>query len=129
MKARCNLAVLRLIQRAFNMLVRFGPDEYELKTSWGASREFLKLIGDPLDFAFRAYNGERVWDAETCVRAIWIGQKHAGGKLTFDEVGELCQKHGIVNYMAVANDFLIELVSGGQDTEKESEKKAQAASE
>lgn len=111
------------------MLVRFGPDEYELKTSWGASREFLELIGDPLDLAFRAYSGEKVWNSETCVRAIWIGQKHAGGELTFDEVGELCQKFGIVNYLSVANDFLIELVSGGQDAEADAEKKAEAASE
>lgn len=99
-----------------SLTVRFGPDEYELKASWAASQEFDQKIGDPLQMAMKMHaSGEHVFTAKTAVRAIWIGMKHAGGKLTESEIGELCHKGGMVNYLAVANGFLISLVSGGPE--------------
>ena len=98
------------------LTVRFGADEYDLATTWAASREFDDKIGDPLQMAMRLNTDPHgVFTATTAVRAIWIGIKHAGGKLTESEVGELCHANGIINYLQVANGLLISLVSGGPE--------------
>ena len=101
--------------------VKFGADEYELGATWGASKEFNRLIGDPLKMALDTGNGEQVFSAETTVKAIWIGLKHGGNKLTEDETGELCHKFGIVGYYAVATGYLVSLVSGDADLEADTE--------
>lgn len=105
-----------------SLTVRFGADEYEMKTSWAASQEFDKRIGDPLQMAMKLHQGDvSVFRADSVVRAIWIGIKHGGGKLTENEVGELCHKNGIVNYIAIAQGYLFALVSGGPEDAEEDE--------
>jgi hypothetical protein len=108
--------------------VKFGADEYTLKSTWKASEEFDSLIGDPLQLSLKLHaTGVHVLSAKTIVLAIWIGLKAAGEKLSKDEVGELCHEHGLVNYLKVANAYMIDMVNNGpedaQDEKGEPDKK------
>lgn len=106
-----------------SVTVRFGADEYDLKGSWAASQEFDQKIGDPLQMALKLnQEGNAGFTSRSIVKAIWVGMKHAGHKLTEGEVGELCAKHGIINYLQAANAYLIMLVTGGpEEAEEEGE--------
>ena len=105
------------------LTVKFGADEYYLKASWGAAREFAVSIGDPLQLSYDSVEGKQIFSAESIVRAIWIGLKHAGESFSYNEVGDLCHKFGIVNYHAIAAGYLVALITSpaaddGDDVEK-----------
>jgi hypothetical protein len=93
------------------LTVKFGADEYTLKASWGAAREFALFIGDPLQLSYDGAGGKQVFSAESVVRAIWIGLKHSGERFSYNEVGDLCHQFGIVNYTAIAAGYLVALVT------------------
>ncbi len=109
--------------------VRFGADEYQLKSTWESSQELAEKVGDPLQLAFSIKNGVQVFTSEKMVRTIWIGLKAAGEKLSYSEVGSLCHKYGLVDYMVVAGDYVIDTVTQGtedaepEETDAETEKK------
>ncbi len=109
--------------------VRFGADEYQLKTTWESSIELAEKVGDPLQMAFSIKNGVQVFNTDKMVRTIWIGLKAAGEKLSFTEVGTLCHEYGLVDYMVVAGDYVIDTVTQGtedeepEETDTETEKK------
>jgi frataxin-like iron-binding protein CyaY len=108
--------------------VKFGADEYTLKSTWKASEEFDSLIGDPLQLALKLHStGQHVFSAKTTVLAIWIGLKAAGEKFSRAEVGDLCHKNGMVNYLKVANEYVLSMVNNGpedaEDKEGEPDKK------
>jgi frataxin-like iron-binding protein CyaY len=100
--------------------VKFGADEYSLKSTWKASEEFDDLIGDPLQLALKLHaTGEHVFSAKTTVLAVWIGLKASGEKFSKAEVGELCHTNGVINYLAAANAYLLSMVNNGPEDEEE----------
>ena len=105
--------------------VKFGDNEYDLDTSWKASKDFNSSIGDPLLMAIEASTGANVFNTDKVIQAIYIGIKNAGGNLPKSEVAELCHKYGMLNYYSVAAGYLVALVSGevSEDDEGDDEKK------
>jgi hypothetical protein len=102
--------------------VKFGADEYTLKSTWKASEEFDDLIGDPLQLALKLHaEGGNVFTSRTTVIAIWIGLKAAGEKFSRSEVGELCHQGGVINYLAVANSYLFSMINNGPEDDDEPE--------
>lgn len=95
------------------MMVNFGPDSYKMATTWKSSQEIAEKIGDPLQMSFKLVAGQLELDIKQVVGIIWIGIKADGGKLTYDQVGELVHKHGFMSYAQVVAEYLIDTVSQG----------------
>lgn len=90
--------------------VKFGSEEYKLKSTWAASMEFSDLIGDPLEIAVKFDSGEQVLTALDVVKTLWIALKHSGYEMTLNDVGEMCHKYGTLNYYIIAKSFVYSLV-------------------
>jgi len=88
--------------------------------------EFAELIGDPLQMAMNGMQGKQEFTLETSARAIWIGMKAGGADKSFEEVGELCHKHGSIAYIEIATKYLIDMVTQGESDEDSKKKKKKA---
>lgn len=104
-------------------LVRFGPDEYTLKSTWKSSIEIAEKVSDPLKMAFDLVEGKLELELEQIVCIIWIGLKAAGEEFTYDEVGELVHKHGFINYTKPVGMYLIDMASQGSEEKEDGPKK------
>ena len=101
--------------------VRFGADEYQLKSTWDSSVELAEKVGDPLQMAFNINKGTQVLTAVQVVNTIWIGLKAAGEKLTVSEVGVLCHSNGLIDYMTAAGEYIIDTVTQGTEESSSSD--------
>lgn len=90
--------------------VKFGADEYQLKSTWAASMEIHDLVGDPLEISVKFDEGDQVLSVIDIVKVLWIALKHSGEKFTLSEVGEKCHKYGTINYYVVAKAYIYSLV-------------------
>lgn len=93
---------------------RFGPDEYQLACTWGASQEIAERVCDPLHLAVKLSSNEDFWDCEKVVATLWVGLKHSGEEFTISDVGDMCMKYGIVNFLQVVTDYIFDMVSPGE---------------
>lgn len=104
-------------------VVRFGPDEYTLKSTWKSSVEISEKVGDPLQMAFKLVAGTLELELEQVVCILWIGLKAAGKEFTYDEVGELTHRHGFINYTKPVGLYLIDMASQGSEEKEDGPKK------
>lgn len=104
--------------------VTLAGQAWKMPASYAASKEIAETVGDPLQMAIKAQQGDLSWTIDDIVSIIYVGVHRAGASLKREQIAEQIVDGGVQTYLEAAINYVISIVSGEPERPVEgSEKK------
>jgi ABC-type hemin transport system ATPase subunit len=107
-------------------------DDIELAATFAASVELAEKVADPMHMHRQAvasatlgpsYQAKFAFTVSNVAKIMHIGAKHAGSKMTLSEMNDLAFEIGAFNAQALAEQYVLLFLQGGEVKLKPSEGK------
>lgn len=98
-----------------SVTVEIDGQSIDMPVSYAAGTALAKAGFDPLAMAIKASNGESSLDSLGVIEILYLGVKHAGEKLTREQVGNAVYEGGVGAFAGVATGYLAAFVTAGPE--------------
>lgn len=87
---------------------------YDMPVTMAAAMKVVETVGDPLEMA-RAMASEKMLTLSQVIGIVAAGVRCAGANLSTEQIGEHIIEAGAMNYLTVASQYLLAMVSGSPE--------------
>lgn len=88
---------------------------WKMPINYAVLLKVSELVGDPLQIAMDAEAQLAKWKAEDIINVLCVGVSAAGCSMPREAVADCLVKHGILKYIETAAEYVVALVSGGEE--------------